>query len=94
MQIFNGRGNFSLWQQRMLDMLIFHNYDEVLSDERPAEITEREWRSLDKKASSMIRLCLGPDSLNEIKRDFTASVIWKKLESVYKGKGLTLVPFG
>lgn len=78
MQVFDGRGNFGLWQQRMLDMLIFHNYDEVLSDERPAEISERDWLVLDKKASSMIRLCLGPNSLNEMKRDFTASAIWKR----------------
>lgn len=27
--VFNGRGNFHLWQQRMLDMLILHNYDDA-----------------------------------------------------------------
>ena len=54
---FDGKKSFMIWMVRVEDLLVQMRLDLALED-RPEEITDKEWVSLEKRACAMIRACL------------------------------------
>ena len=86
---FDGKGNFSLWQQRMKDLLVQNRIYKVLVREKPEKMCPEDWEELEEIAFSTIRMCLADQVLTEIGMETTAKGLWKKLENTYMGKNMT-----
>lgn len=83
---FNGRNNFALWKGEVTDALVNDDLIEALEEEPPNDMTEREWRLLNKKACGNIRDYLCPDIKYIFQRETNAFVLWNKLEEKYAKK--------
>ena len=51
---FDVKGNFSMWKLRMEDLLVQLDLVQAL-EEKPDEMSDRQWMSLERKACSVIR---------------------------------------
>ena len=80
-EMFTGRTNFSLWKQRMKDVLISKGLKKALTGKKPERMSDRDWEELE-KAPSAIRLTLDKDVLFNIMEIESASELWGKLESI------------
>ena len=87
---FCGKGNFSLWQRRMKDLLIQQGvHKALLGKEKKLEtMKDIEWVEMDEKAASAIRLNLGDEVIHNILVAKTSKEVWEKLEGLYMGKDL------
>ena len=61
-EIFDGKGNFSVWQCRVQDALVQGLID-ALEGTKPDKTTDQEWKVMEQKAVSTIRL----SASNEVK---------------------------
>ena len=82
---FCGKGNFSLWQRRMKDLLIQKGvHKALLGKEKKSEtMKDVEWVEIDEKAASAIRLNLGDEVIHNILEAKTAKEVWEKLKGLY-----------
>ncbi|GJU17302.1 hypothetical protein Tco_1145268 [Tanacetum coccineum] len=87
---FDGNNDFTLWHVRMKALLEQHGLAAALK-ELPAAIIAAYDNVIQKKAFSALILCLGDRVLREITKETTAAGIWKKLETLYMTKSLTIV---
>ena len=87
---FCGKGNFSLWQRRMKDLLIQQGvHKALLGKEKKLEtMKDVEWVEMDEKAASAIRLNLGDEIIHNILVAKTSKEVWEKLEGLYMRKDL------
>ena len=87
---FCGKGNFSLWQRRMKDLLIQQGvHKALLGKEKKLEtMKDIEWVEMDEKAASAIRLNLGDEVIHNILVAKTSKEVWEKLEGLYMRKDL------
>ncbi|CAM8971845.1 unnamed protein product [Rhodiola kirilowii] len=88
---FDGKGDFSLWRQRMRAILVQMKVVKALDGEKdfPATMTQDEKDEASELAYSTIILHLGDKVLREIAKEKTADKVWLKLESLYMTKLLT-----
>ena len=88
---FCGKGNFSLWQRRMKDLLIQQGVHKALhgKEKKPETMKYVEWVEIDEKAASDIRLNLGDEVIHNILEAKTAKEVWEILEGLYMRKNLT-----
>ena len=88
---FCGKGNFSLWQRQMKDLLIQQGvHKALLGKEKKSEtMKDVEWVEMDEKAASVICLNLGDEVIHNILETKTAKEVWEKLEGLYMRKNLT-----
>ena len=65
---FGGKGNFSLWQRRMKDILIQQGVHKALLGKttKPEKMSDENWEEMDEKAASAIRLNLGDEVIHNI----------------------------
>nr|TKV95281.1 hypothetical protein SEVIR_9G352900v2 [Setaria viridis] len=54
----DGKGNFSVWQCVVIDVLVQQGLIDVLKGIKPESTTAEEWKVMERKAISTIRLCL------------------------------------
>ncbi|GJQ89029.1 hypothetical protein Tco_0000168 [Tanacetum coccineum] len=59
--IFDRKMDFTVWKMTIEDMLIQQGIDEALEEEQPTEMKDDVWKTMQKKASSTIRLALAPE---------------------------------
>ena len=87
---FCGKGNFSLWQRRMKDLLIQQGvHKALLGKEKKLEtMKDVEWVEMDEKAASAIHLNLGDEVIHNILVAKTSKEVWEKLEGLYMRKDL------
>ncbi|KAG2664937.1 hypothetical protein I3760_16G105900 [Carya illinoinensis] len=69
---FDGTSNFNMWQCEIMDVLIQQELD-IASEEKPYDMTENDWRKLNTKAYSTIRLCLTKEQKYFIMRETNAN---------------------
>lgn len=88
---FDGCGNFSLWQIRVKDMLVQQGLIRVLRGrgKLSTAVKDEEWKDLDEKATSTIRMCVADQVLFNIGNEETAVGLWEKLERLYLAKSVT-----
>ena len=52
-------------------------------------MTKEEWKNLESKCVSTIRLCIADNIINNVIDENSALALWKKLEKLYLVKSLT-----
>jgi len=55
---------------------------------KPTEVSDEEWKKLDWKEKSTIRLCVSDSVLLNVSREATAKALWDKLGTLYQSKSL------
>ncbi|KAL7246770.1 hypothetical protein ACSBR2_001803 [Camellia fascicularis] len=68
---FDGRNNFGMWKCKVLDVLIQHELDIVL-DDKPAEMSDKDWIKIHWLAYGTIRLCLAKDRKYSVMKETNA----------------------
>ena len=88
-ELFDGENNFVLWQSTIRDLLTMEGLDVVFEDTKPAGIQNANGVSMQKSATSLIRLALTPEAKYNVLGELTPKGIWDKLEELYASKSLT-----
>ena len=57
---FDGTNNFGMWQCEVLDLLFREGSDIALSS-KPKDISDEDWKYVNRQACGTIRLCLAKD---------------------------------
>ena len=85
---FCGKGNFSLWQRQMKDLLIQQGVHKALlgKEKKPETMKDVEWVKMDEKKASAIHLNLGDEVIHNILEAKTVKEVWEKLEGLYMRK--------
>ena len=87
---FDGKGNFSLWQARIKNVLIQHGLiDALLYDEMSVIIEVKDWKRIQMQVVSTIRLYLADDVVIYVLGETSPTALWSKLEELYMAKSLT-----
>jgi hypothetical protein len=85
---FNGK-LFELWKLKMKDLLV-DKYKWIMVDPITAHIgtSTNEWKKLDQKENSTIRLCLSDSILLNVSEEVTTKDLWDRLGKLYQSKSL------
>ena len=85
---FNGHC-FELWKLKMEVLLVDEDqWIAVDPGTKPSGVTDEEWKKLDQKAKSTIRLCVSDSVLLNVSGEATAKALWVKLGTLYQSKSL------
>ncbi|VFQ68150.1 unnamed protein product [Cuscuta campestris] len=87
--LFDGRADFMLWQCTIQDYLVQQGLELALQDEKPSDMKESEWSTIQKKAVSTIRLALSPQIKVTMLKETSPKKLWETLESKFASKRLT-----
>ncbi|GKV36238.1 hypothetical protein SLEP1_g44387 [Rubroshorea leprosula] len=83
-ELFDGKNDFALWQSTVKDVLTCQGLDAALEETKPAKMKDSDWSTIQKKATSQIRL-----AKYNVFSETTPIGMWKKLEKIYASKSLT-----
>ena len=88
---FDGTGDFTLWKEKMMAVLIYQKLDSAIEDDIPELKADASARKEDatlvmKQARSAIVMNLSDNVLRQVIGEKTASGLWKKLEQLYMTK--------
>ena len=88
---FNGNNDFTLWQQRVKNILTREGLIKALKKktDKPENMTDDEWKELWDLANSTIQLYLGNTTLREVINESDPAETWAKLENRYRSKSLS-----
>ncbi|MCO5581966.1 hypothetical protein L7F22_035855 [Adiantum nelumboides] len=78
--------NFTIWKQRMMDVLINKGLAMPLKDRKEGVYNDDEWEELDARARATIWLHLGESIFFTIMDKTTAFELWNSLCSAWDGK--------
>eukprot|EP00253_Pinus_taeda_P021756 PITA_21756 len=85
---FNGQ-TFELWKLKMEDLLVDKDqWIAVDPGTKPTRVSNEEWKKLDRKAKSTIRLCVLDSVLLNVLGEATVKALWDKLRTLYQSKSL------
>jgi len=85
---FNGQ-SFELWKLKMEDLLVDKDqWIAVDPGTKPTAMSDEDWKKLDRKAKSTIRLCVSDSVLLNVSGEVTAKNLWEKLGTLYQSKSL------
>jgi hypothetical protein len=85
---FNGK-SFELWKLKMEYLLVDRDQWIVVDPgTAPTRTSTDDWKKLDRKAKSTIRLCLSDSVLLNVSEEATAKDLWDKLGKLYQSKSL------
>jgi hypothetical protein len=83
---FNGK-SFELWKLKMEDLLVERDQWIVVDlGTAPTRTPTYDWKNLDWKAKSTIRLCLSDSVLLNVSEEATTNDLWDKLGKLYQSK--------
>ena len=85
---FNGQ-SFELWKLKMEDLLV-DKYQWITVDPgtKPTAMSDEDWKKLDRKAKSTIRLCVSDSILLNVSGEATTKNLWGKLGTLCQSKSL------
>jgi hypothetical protein len=87
---FTGHNNFTLWQVQVRHVLVSQGLDAALEPRPPiADMSNKDWTDISKRALSMIALHLAPDVLLQVLKEDTPVKLWARLEVMYQQKFLS-----
>jgi hypothetical protein len=87
---FNGK-RFELWKLKMEDLLVDRDQWIVVDPgTAPTGTSADDWKKMDRKAKSTIRLCLSDSVLLNVSEEATAKDLWEKLGKLYQSKSLVV----
>eukprot|EP00253_Pinus_taeda_P029973 PITA_29973 len=80
---------FELWKLNMEDLLVDqHQWITVDPSTKPMGVSNEEWKKLDRKEKSAIRLCVSDLVFLNVSGEATAKALWNKLGTFYQSKSL------
>eukprot|EP00253_Pinus_taeda_P008111 PITA_08111 len=85
---FNGQ-SFELWKLKMEDLLV--DKDQWIAVDLGTKlmgVSDEEWKKLDRKAKSTIRLRVSDSVLLNVSGEATVKALWDKLRTLYQSKSL------
>ncbi|PRQ51350.1 putative RNA-directed DNA polymerase [Rosa chinensis] len=87
---FDGKGNFTLWQRRVKDILVQQGLAKPLKgkDAKPVKMSDEDWEELESRCVSTIRLYIADNIINNVNNVDSATQLWEKMEKLHLGKGL------
>uniref|UniRef100_A0A5B7BZN6 Retrovirus-related Pol polyprotein from transposon TNT 1-94 n=1 Tax=Davidia involucrata TaxID=16924 RepID=A0A5B7BZN6_DAVIN len=86
---FDGSGNFGMWQCEVMDVLFQQELDITLElEDKPDDISEKDWIKMNRQACGTIRLCLAKDQKYFVMRETSARELWQKLENKFMTKSI------
>ena len=87
---FDGTGDFSLWKEKMMAILIYQNLDttleEAIEKSEPDAAKKKESNTVIKQARSAIIMNLADNVLRQVIGEKTALGLWNKLDQLYMAK--------
>ena len=87
---FDGSGDFSLWKEKMMAILIYQRLDVAIEEETEKsdldDIKKKELNTVMKQARSAIIMNLADNVLRQVIGEKTALGIWNKLDQLYMAK--------
>ena len=86
---FDSNSNLSLWQVRILAMLVEHGLKKALGT-KPNSMEDDEWVEIDEKALTIIQLYLSNNVLQELLFKKSNAGLWSKLENLFLTKSLQI----
>jgi len=85
---FNGQ-SFELWKLKMEDLLVDKDQWIVVDPgTKPIGVSDGEWKKLDRKAKSTIRLCVSNSILLNVSGEATVKALCDKFGTFYQSKSL------
>ncbi|KAG2685001.1 hypothetical protein I3760_10G103700 [Carya illinoinensis] len=72
---FDGTSNFGMWKCEVMDVLIQQELDIAL-EEKPDDMTEKDWTNLNTQACSTIQLCLTKEKKYLVMSETNAKELW------------------
>ena len=85
---FNGQ-SFELWKLKMEDLLVDKDqWIAVDPGTKPTAMSDEDWKKLDRKAKSTIRLCVLDSVLLNVSVEDMAKTLWDKLGNLYQSNYL------
>ncbi|GJZ43680.1 hypothetical protein Tco_0590935 [Tanacetum coccineum] len=87
--MFDGKMDFTVRMMTIEDVLVQQGIDEAFEEKQLAEMKDDVWKTMQKKASSTIRLALAPEIKYSVLKEKTPKDIWDKLTNIYASKSLT-----
>ena len=85
---FNGH-IFELWKLNIEDLLV--DKDQWITVDlgtKPTTMSDEDWKKLDRKKKSTIRLCVSDSVLLNVSGEATVKNLWEKLGTLYQSKSL------
>ena len=81
--------SFELWKLKMEDLLVDKDqWIAIYLGTKPTGVSDEEWKKLDRKAKSAIRLYVSDSVLLNVLGEATAKALWDKLGTLYQSKSL------
>ena len=81
--------SFELWKFKMEDLLVDKDqWIAVDPGTKPTGMSDEDWKKLDRKAKSTIRLCVLDSVLLNVSGEAMAKNLWEKLGTLYQSKSL------
>ena len=85
---FNGQ-SFELWKIKMEDLLVDKDqWIAVDPGNKPIAMSDEDWKKLDRKAKSTIRLCVSDSVLLNVSGEATVKNVWEKIGTLYQSNSL------
>ena len=72
----------------MEDLLMEKDIWYIIFEKKPDNTSNKDWKKLNRKSRSMIRLCIADSMLINISIEKTAKALWDKLGALYQSKYL------
>ena len=85
-EIFDGTGHFGMWQSEVLDALFQQGLDIAIEGEKPDDVEEKEWKTVNRMACGTIRACFSREQKYAFSKETSASKLWKALEEKFLKK--------
>ena len=81
------RHNFELWKLKMEDLLVeMEQWAAMHLGTKLTGVSTEDWKKLDRKARSTIRLCLSDSVLLNVSGEDSAKKLWENLGNLYQSK--------
>ena len=84
--VFSGKGDFSIWQQKMKGILVQQKVSKAIDDRYPEGTKEEQKLEADELAYTSIILHLSDSVLRKVGKLDTTKALWEKLEKLYVKK--------
>ena len=85
-ETFDGTRHFGMWQSEVLDAFFQQGLDIAIEEEKPDDVEEKEWKTINRLACGTIRTCLSREQKYAFSKETSASTLWKVLEEKFLQK--------
>ena len=80
LSVFTGKGDFSIWQQKMKGILVQQKVSKAIDNSYSPNVTEDQKKDFDELAYTSIILHLSDPVLRKVGKFDSTEKLWKKLE--------------